>query len=84
MMFMKGYTPNGFFGQAFHVHVRYPGDWDEIYFRDFLRTHPEAAAEYASLKHQLKKQFEFDRDGYTRAKSDFIRYYTKIAQRFEI
>jgi GrpB-like predicted nucleotidyltransferase (UPF0157 family) len=80
MMFMKGYTPDGFSGQAFHVHVRYPGDWDEIYFRDFLRIHPETAAEYASLKHQLKNQFEYDRDGYTHAKSDFIQHYTKIAK----
>ena len=26
MMFMKGYTPHGFEGQAYHLHVRYPGD----------------------------------------------------------
>ncbi len=80
MMFMKGYTPNGFYGQSFHVHVRYPGDWDEIYFRDFLRIHPDIATEYASLKFQLQKKFEFDRDAYTQAKSSFIQYYTKIAR----
>ena len=36
MMFMKGYTVEGFKGQAYHLHVRYKGDWDEIYFRDYL------------------------------------------------
>lgn len=32
MMFMKGYTPQGFRGQAYHLHVRYAGDWDEPIF----------------------------------------------------
>jgi GrpB-like predicted nucleotidyltransferase (UPF0157 family) len=41
MMFMKGYTSKGFEGQVFHVHVRYRGDWDELYFRDYLINHPE-------------------------------------------
>jgi len=36
MMFMKGYTSEGFQGQEYHVHVRYSGDWDELYFRDYL------------------------------------------------
>jgi len=35
MMFMKGYTNEGFKGQVYHVHVRYSGDWDELYFKDF-------------------------------------------------
>ncbi len=37
MMFAKGYSESGITGQTFHIHVRYPGDWDEIIFRDFLR-----------------------------------------------
>jgi len=32
MMFMKGYTTQGFEEQVYHVHVRYSGDWDELYF----------------------------------------------------
>lgn len=36
MMFMKGYTPQGFKEQVFHVHVRYGGDWSELYFKDCL------------------------------------------------
>lgn len=45
MMFQKGYTPTGFEGQAYHLHVRYPGDWDELHFRDYLKSHPKAAQE---------------------------------------
>ncbi len=80
MMFMKGYTPRGFEGQVFHVHMRYGGDWDELYFRDYLKSHPDAAAEYSELKKQLMKKFEFDRDGYTQAKGDFIRRITSLAR----
>lgn len=80
MMFMKGYTPDGFKGQAYHVHVRYTGDWDELYFRDYLISHPDAAEEYGKLKLNLKKKFEHDRDGYTFAKTDFINRTTKLAR----
>ena len=73
LMFLKGYTPTGFAERVFHIHVRYPGDWDELYFRDFLIKHPDTAAEYAALKRKLKEQYEHDRDGYTEAKGGFIR-----------
>ncbi|MDD4033570.1 MAG: GrpB family protein, partial [Bacteroidales bacterium] len=39
MMFVKGYTPEGFRGQSYHLHVRYRGDWDEPYFRNYLSAH---------------------------------------------
>jgi len=81
MMFIKGYTPEGFKGQAFHVHVRYPGDWDELYFRDYLCTHPEIARVYGELKQTLQKQFYNNRDAYTEAKTDFIREKTKEARK---
>ncbi len=80
MMFMKGYKTNGFKGQAYHVHVRYPGDWDELYFRDYLIAHPDTAQKYQQLKLRLKERFEFDRDGYTSAKGDFIKEITKKAR----
>lgn len=80
MMFMKGYTQEGFKGQVYHIHVRYSGDWDELYFRDYLISHPDAADEYGKLKLELKNRFEFDRDGYTKAKTDFIRKVTKLAR----
>lgn len=81
MMFMKGYTPEGFKGQAYHVHVRYSGDWDELYFRDYLISHPDAADEYGKLKLELKSRFEFDRDAYTNAKTDFIKKVTRLARK---
>ncbi|MFC1995437.1 GrpB family protein, partial [Chloroflexota bacterium] len=80
MMFMKGYTPQGFKGQIFHVHVRYSDDWDELYFRDYLLAHPEIADEYGNLKLELKKKYEHDRDGYTYAKTAFIERITKLAR----
>ena len=81
MMFMKGYTPQGFAGQAFHLHVRYGGDWDELYFRDWLIAHPDAAREYGALKDRLKDEFEHDRDGYTTAKTDFVHEHTALARK---
>jgi len=80
MMFIKGYTPQGFRGQAFHVHVRYGGDWDELYFRDYLLTHPETVAEYGRLKLELKEKYEHDRDAYTDAKTGFIKRITALAR----
>lgn len=73
MMFLKGYTTQGFRGQAFHVHVRYKGDWDEIYFRDYLLSHPDAVQKYGQLKRKLEKKYKHDRDGYTEAKTEFIK-----------
>jgi GrpB-like predicted nucleotidyltransferase (UPF0157 family) len=73
----KGYTPAGFAEKVFHLHIKPSGDWDELYFRDYLRVHPEIAREYEVLKLSLKAQFEHNRDAYTQAKSDFITRYTQ-------
>jgi GrpB-like predicted nucleotidyltransferase (UPF0157 family) len=57
-----------------HIHVRQAGSWAEqfaLLFRDYLRTHPEAALQYAKLKRQLAIQFANDRHGYTDAKRPF-------------
>lgn len=81
IMYIKGYTPNGFCGQAVHIHVRHSGDWGELYFRDYLNTHPEVAAEYVELKILLKEQYQHDRDGYTQAKGEFVQKYTDIARK---
>lgn len=58
MIFVKGYTINGFEGQVFHNLVRYKIDWDEIYFRDYLIKHPEIAKEYETLKIMLSKDYK--------------------------
>ena len=72
----KGYTENGFADKVYHIHLRYTGDNDELYFRDYLNEHPDAAKEYETLKLRLWKQYEHDRDAYTDAKTDFISKWT--------
>ncbi|OGO78379.1 MAG: hypothetical protein A2Y23_13515 [Clostridiales bacterium GWB2_37_7] len=80
LTFLKGYTPKGFEGQVFHIHVRYCGDWDELYFKYYLSKHPDIADEYGRLKLELKSQFEHDRDGYTYAKTNFIKKVNSLAR----
>ena len=46
---------------------------ERMAFRDYLRTHPDVAADYASLKRQLAERYRFDREAYTDAKAPFIR-----------
>lgn len=67
-----GYTKKGFAEKAYHVHLRLAGDTDELYFRDYLNAHPDTAKDYEQLQLGLWKKYEFDRDGYTAAKSEFI------------
>ena len=43
-----------------------------LVFRDFLRSHAETAAAYATLKTELARKFPYDGDAYTAAKGDFI------------
>ncbi|RLT76553.1 GrpB family protein [bacterium J10(2018)] len=73
MSFNKGYTPEGYAERVFHIHVHAVGDNDEILFRDYLRDHPAVAREYEALKLSLLPRYKNDRDGYTEAKSDFVR-----------
>jgi len=81
LVFNKGYTPQGFAEKVFHLHVRYLGDWDELYFRDYLIKYEKVADEYGKLKKKLEKKYKHDRDAYTEAKSDFIKKWTKKAKK---
>ena len=59
-----------------HLHLIPVGSqlWaDRLAFRDHLRAHAEAAAEYAELKAALARRHRFDRESYTDGKADFIR-----------
>jgi len=76
----KGYTPGGFAERVYHLHIKPSGDWGELYFRDYLRKHYDAARQYEALKLDLKVRFEYNRDAYTNAKSDFIVKYTQKAR----
>lgn len=81
LSFNKGYTEKGFAERVFHLHLRYTGDNDELYFRDYLKEHPQIAKEYETLKLKLWKKYEHSRDAYTAAKTDFIRKWTAEARK---
>lgn len=72
LTFVKGYTNQGFKGQAYHVHIRYRGDWDEIRFKEYLIKHKKIAKEYEALKLELAEKYPNDREAYTDSKTDWI------------
>ena len=80
MSFNKGYTESGFFERVFHLHLRYAGDNDELYFRDYLIEYPEVAKVYEELKLRLWKKYEHNRDAYTNAKTELVKEYTGKAR----
>jgi GrpB-like predicted nucleotidyltransferase (UPF0157 family) len=58
-----------------HLHVRRAGSFSQqipLLLRDYLRTHPHAAAEFATVKRRLAGQFPFDGAGYTEAKASYV------------
>lgn len=79
--FNKGYTPGGFAERVFHLHLRYVGDNDELYFKEYLLANAAAAKEYERLKLDLWRRYEHDRDAYTSHKTDFVKYYTEKGRR---
>ena len=80
LSFNKGYTENGFAERVFHLHLRYAGDNNELYFRDYLIEHPDVAKEYEELKLRLWKKYEYNRDAYTNAKTELVKKYTEKAR----
>lgn len=64
--------------------IKKSGSWfsygDEVFFRDYLNCHPDAAKEYEQLKLKLWQKYEHNRDAYTDAKTDFVKKYTDIAK----
>jgi GrpB-like predicted nucleotidyltransferase (UPF0157 family) len=67
---------------GFHLHVvEYGGSfWKRhIAFRNYLRTHPEAAGEYAELKRELAIRYTNDREQYTDRKTDFVQKIERLA-----
>jgi GrpB-like predicted nucleotidyltransferase (UPF0157 family) len=70
--------------ETHHVHM-VPMDSDyftgHLLFRDYLRTHPQAAEEYGKLKRGLAGRFPFDRDAYRAGKVPFIDTVVAAARR---
>ncbi len=71
----RRYLKKGHPEQRLHVHiVEVDGPfWQRhVAFRDYLRSHPGVAAEYAALKRRLAAEYPHDSLAYTEAKSEFI------------
>ena len=74
LFFAKGMPPFGD-KRTHHVHIVEPGSrhWSEkIMFRDYLISHPDIAREYEQLKIKLAREYTYDREQYTREKTNFI------------
>lgn len=66
-----------------HLHIYEQGspEWVNILlFRNYLRSHPEKAAQYAQLKMQLASTYIEDRASYTQMKAPFIQSIIDLAQ----
>jgi GrpB-like predicted nucleotidyltransferase (UPF0157 family) len=61
--------------RQYHMHLVAVGSpfWnDHRTFRDYLRAHPDAAADYARLKGELATRFPDDREAYIDGKTVFV------------
>jgi GrpB-like predicted nucleotidyltransferase (UPF0157 family) len=61
--------------RSYHVHLTTVGSqfWAEhLHFRDYLRVHPERAAQYCNVKEALAQQFPRDREAYSEGKTGFV------------
>lgn len=77
----KGMSSDGYSEKVYLLHVRYLGNWNELYFRDFLIAHPDVAVEYGKLKLKILNDIEdgiIERipngnpNGYSQAKLSFV------------
>ncbi|NER15066.1 GrpB family protein [Leptobacterium flavescens] len=75
MSFGKGYNLEGKKEQIYHIHMCPKENvmWDQIYFRDYLKSNRERARQYEELKLQLASEFQNDRGAYVLGKTDFIK-----------
>ncbi len=89
LLLSKGMTCDGFSEKVYFLHVRYLGDWNELYFRDFLRVHPDIAKEYGKLKLNILNDINngiIERmpngipNGYSQAKFSFVEKFSAIAK----
>lgn len=72
---MHWFCKPSFAMRTHHLHLIPFGSalWHErLRFRDLLRADATLAGEYATLKVELARKFELDREAYTDAKSPFI------------
>ena len=65
-----------------HLHVvQHESDlWrNHLLFRDYLRAHPQIAAQYENLKRELAQTHRENREAYTEGKNEFIENVLKAA-----
>jgi len=83
LMFVRGYTSDGYKGQIYHVHAAphtHRDLWDRVYFRNYLISNPDVAKEYEKLKRKLASRFQHHREKYTDGKSEFVKRITRLAK----
>ena len=69
---------------VYHLHTTALGSdfWERhLLFRDYLRSHPDTARDYAMLKRELATRHGRDWDGYVESKTAFIRTIDETARR---
>ena len=67
-----------------HVHCFTEGHENlvnQLLFRDYLNTHPEAVHEYNKLKQLLLEKYPIKRYKYTEGKTDFVMNIMRLAQK---
>ncbi|NMX24852.1 GrpB family protein [Streptococcus sanguinis] len=63
------------------MHLRYEGDHDELYFRDYLQEYPAVAKDYEKLKRPCGKNTNTTVMPIQRRKRIFIKNYTDEAKK---
>ena len=81
MSFNKGYTPEGYAEKVFHIHFHAIGDNDEILFAIISTVTSKSLTNMKKLKLSLLPKYKHDRDGYTDAKSAFVKNILGIAKK---
>jgi GrpB-like predicted nucleotidyltransferase (UPF0157 family) len=69
--------------RQYHVHMTVIGSefWnDQRTFRDWLRTHADAANEYMALKRMLAERYPSDREAYINGKAAFVKDVLRAAR----
>ncbi|EGB15745.1 protein of unknown function UPF0157 [Pseudodesulfovibrio mercurii] len=65
-----------------HIHMTVADStlWEGLLFRDHLRAHPDAAADYERLKRDLLARYPDDREAYTGGKTEFVQRIVALAR----
>lgn len=69
--------------RRYHIHLTYPenSEWKEfLEFRDYLKSHPKEAQEYAKLKEQAALEANGEGEKYRKLKEPFLK---KINSKFD-